>query len=391
MPRLIFLVILVLIACLQGFASEIYAPSLMSIGQHFKVDANTAQGSIAIYLLASSVFQLVYGPLSDHWGRKLCLAIGLIVFLIGCYAAVCAVSIKELNIARFIQGAGVAAPATLWRALFRDQFDGDDLVRYGGYLGTIMVVVIPIAPLLGGWLEIHYGWQSSFYALGLYAFLLLACIIFLLNSDVCKKNNNGLASTFEGLRRILANRSFCVYSCCSALVYAAFMGWFTAAPVIYIGRLGLDADHFGQIACITTAICMFMGSLSVAKLVGRFGALRMLRMGLLISSIFALCLLYVEFEGFVSVISLVAVAFLYFYGSGFVWPAAFGGAMKPFSEHAGLAGALYGTIQVFGGYCGAQMVAYLHDADLYGLGILMLVTPVSALVLSYTLKEQQSL
>ena len=167
-------------------------------------------------------------------------------------------------------------------------------------------------------------------------------------------------------------------------MYAGFMAWFTAAPVIYLQRLEIQPNTFGQIAFITTALCMLLGSVSVAKLVNRFGVSAMLCTGLRLSMLFSLLLFVLEFEQWVSVASLVVVVFFYFYGTGFVWPAAFGGAMKPFAKHAGIAGALYGTIQVFRGFVGAQIVAYLSESTLYPIATLMLFAPALSLMVLHS-------
>lgn len=382
-----FLFFLVLLACLQGFASEIYAPSLLSIAQSFSVDENAIQSSIAVYLLASALFQLVYGSLSDNYGRKKCLVIGLSIFLAGCFFAVHAENQLSLLAARFLQGAGAAATASLWRAVFRDHFEGDDLIRYGGYLGTMMVVVVPFAPLLGGWLEVNYDWQSTFYFLMVYAILLLALIPLFVGNSMHEPDRQSTPFS-TALKTLFANQYFTRYSLASFFTMTGFMAWFTAAPVIYLQRFELSPDEFGLIAFMTTAVCMLMGSVSVATLVGRFGGLMMMRMGLLISLLSGFAIVMSELEGWVSIPALIAMVFVYFYGSGFVWPAAFGGAMKSISEHTGLASAVYGTVQALGGYLGAQLIAYLPETTLFPLAALMILSPALALQMTARLSSK---
>ena len=140
--KYVFLFIILLVSCVTGIASDLYAPSMPSISQELDVSIDRVQWSMAIYMLGVSLFQFFYGSLSDIFGRKPILLLGLSVFFVGSLICFFSSDIEWVIFGRFIQGSGAAACAALWRAIFRDVFKSEELAKYGSYLSVIMVFVL---------------------------------------------------------------------------------------------------------------------------------------------------------------------------------------------------------------------------------------------------------
>jgi DHA1 family bicyclomycin/chloramphenicol resistance-like MFS transporter/DHA1 family 2-module integral membrane pump EmrD-like MFS transporter len=151
-----------LVAGLTAFSSDIYTPA------YFNVPIEHIQRSITFFMLAVSISQLIYGPLSDGVGRRKALIAGLVIMLIGSNICYFALNINILLVGRFVQGLGAGACACLWRSIFRDSFNSVQIAKYGSYLGIMVTLMITSTPTLGGYLSNSFGWKASFLAIIIY-------------------------------------------------------------------------------------------------------------------------------------------------------------------------------------------------------------------------------
>ena len=133
---------------------------------------------MVIYLLSWSP-PIVYGPLADKIGRKPPLIIGLALIALGSLLCAVSTNMPMLITARVIQGLGGGA-CVLWRSIFRDSFQGDELAKMGSYLGTLIIFIVPAAPLLGGIFQTTWGWRSSFIFMCIYGIASLFITLFVL-------------------------------------------------------------------------------------------------------------------------------------------------------------------------------------------------------------------
>src|SRR5579885_2667431 len=174
---LLFFVI-ILAVCLTQFASDIYAPSLPNIAESLNTDVDYAQWSMAIYMLGVALSILVYGPVSEGIGRKWPLVTGLWIMLAGTLVCWLAPNIDVLIWGRFVQGCGAGACAGLWRSIFRDVFTGEELAKVGSYFVIFITFIVPAAPAVGGALQQHFGWRSTFTFMLVYTAIALIAVIF---------------------------------------------------------------------------------------------------------------------------------------------------------------------------------------------------------------------
>lgn len=176
-PRLVFINVL-LIACLTGVATDIYAPSLAAIASVMHVPVGQAQFSLTIFMIGLALSQLIYGPISEGIGRRIPLIIGLLIFIGGSLVSILATRIEFLVFGRLVQGFGAGACSSLWRSIFRDVYRGDDLAKYGAWLSVIITIFVPAVPVLGGYFQHYIGWQASFGFLIFYSLMVLLLIVY---------------------------------------------------------------------------------------------------------------------------------------------------------------------------------------------------------------------
>lgn len=363
MSKSLLFIIILLISSLAGITSDIYAPSLPAISKSLNTSINLVQWSMAIYMLGLAISQVVYGPLSEGFGRRPILIIGLIILIVGSGICYFSQNINILIFGRFIQGCGAGACAALWRSVFRDVFSGEELAKYGSYLSVFMVLVVPAAPVIGGYLQVYFNWRASFLFLSIYTIitLLLTSILFKETSKHHHKNRLKISFILTTYGRLIKSRVFMGYSLCVFLTFGAFFSWFAVGPVLLIDILGYSPVAFGWMSMLTLCSAMVIGSIFNARLVEKFGLYIMLRFGWLLTFLSGAFMLLTHWIFGINAYVIVSSIAIFYMGSTFIFANTFAGAFAKCGKIAGFAGALYGTIQIAGGSALGSVVSYLPD------------------------------
>jgi len=365
------LVALTLICCLGQFGIDIVAPSLPAISHAFHVSIHLAQWSMVIYLLSWSLSPIIYGPLADKIGRKPPLLIGVILIMVGSALCASATNISMLMTARFIQGLGGGA-CVLWRSMFRDSFKGDELAKMGSYLGTLIIFIVPAAPLLGGLFQVTWGWRASFIFMCIYGIASFLTTIFILE-ETHDRTQHASLPVFKTFLEILKHPTFLCYVFTVCMTFGAFYAWFVVGPVLWIGQLNHSSISFGIITFIVSAIMMLLASITNGKLVSRLTRPVMLRTGWLIMIIAGtLLVIGSAFIGINAYTLFIPIAILYF-GATLIYPNVNASAFTPFGHIAGYATAVYALGQSFGGFAIGGLMAHLPDTNAIPLGISIIV------------------
>lgn len=362
-PKWILLLIVGLISCVGGMASDIYSPSIPAIATYFNTTIDVIQWSMVIYMIGLSLSQLFYGPFSHGFGRKPIILTGLFVVLLGSFLCYFASSVEMLLLGRFIQGCGAGGCAAMWRATFRDVFIGEELAKYGSYLSVCMVFVVPAAPVIGGILQKYVNWQASFAFLGAYALLAIMLVYTLFHETSKHHHRSQLKLAFIGNTywKLLTDKIFIGYTLCAFLTYGAFFSWFVAGPVLIIESLAYSPIAFGWISFSLIGASMAVGGFLNARLVQRFGLHAMLSSGWLMIFLAGLHMLFGYWLFGINIYALVIPVMMFYLGSTFIFANTFAGAFAHCGKVAGFAGALYGTIQVSGASVIGALAAYLPD------------------------------
>jgi len=361
----ILFLIIVIVGCLPGVSSDIYAPLLLIISQDLNTNLYYVQWSMAIFMLGLSVSQLIYGPLSEAFGRKFVLIIGLSISIMGSIMCIIAPSIKILIAGRFLQGIGLGACASMWRSIFRDQFEGVDMAKYASYLSVFMIIVVPAAPTLGGYLQEYFGWRSSFMFIFSYGCLALLSVFFFYKETNKHHHKSKLKLSFiiKTYKEVLSNRAFMGFSLCTFLSYGAFFSWYNTGPILLIKGSNLTPVEFGWFTFFAGGVSMAIASFLNAHFVKKLGISFMIRIGwsLMIGAGILLFSLY-----FMMGVKFIAIAIpfiLFYFGSTFIWPCCFSGAFQSLDKVAGYAGCIYGSMQIGGAALIGSLVSYLPNSN----------------------------
>lgn len=354
---------IILIGLFSQFASDIYAPSIPAIARDLETSIDNVQWTLSIYMFGVAAMQIFYGAISEVLGRKAPMILGVIIMFIGSIICMYATSINILLIGRLVQGIGVSACACLWRSVFRDSFSGNELAQYASYSTIVVMLVIPGAPLLGGFFQDYFGWQTTFMFIAAYSVFAIAILIFGMQetSKNHKKLNINIKVITKNYLILLKSPVFMGTISSVFLSFGALFSWFIIGPVLLIDRIGVTPSDFGIVSCICGIIGFGVGGLTNAKFVKIYGIPNMLRFGWALMLLGGALLSLGHFIFTLEFWSIVIPTAIFFYGSSFIWPNAFATAFAPFGHMAGYAGALYGTTQVGGGAVLASIFSYLPD------------------------------
>lgn len=370
-----FLFLLMVIACLSQFSSDVYAPALPSIAHDLNTPINYVQQSMAVYMLGIALVQLVYGVLSEAYGRRKPLILGLMIMLVGSVLCLFANSVFLLLLGRFIQGCGAGACNALWRSMFRDRFSGDQLAKYGSYLTILVSFFIPAAPVVGGYLEQFIGWRSIFVFITIYVLISVVIAIFMLQETHQDYHKDKLKVSFikENIVNLLRNKSFMGYTLCTFLVYGAFFTLYIVTPVLLIKHIGMSASEYGWSLLSVSLVATLISGLFNGKLVERVGASAMLRVAfiLILLSSFGMLIsgYYMSQQAFPIIINM----FIFQLGSMLVFPNIFSKAFHSVGHIAGYASGVYALIQIGGAAVIGTLASHLPDKTAIPLALLIMV------------------
>lgn len=365
--------ILLPMASLGQVASDLYLPSLPAIAVQLAAHINWVQWSVSIYMVGYAFSQLLYGPISDGIGRKKPLLVGLTLLLLGSIVCSTTTTITGLLIGRCLQGIGAGAGVTLSRAILRDAYSGADLATFASYLTLCGTVLMAGAPLLGGYMQHWLGWRANFIFLSIYAALILGVSLCKLPETNQQQDKSHLKPKqwATNIGTLFTHRAFIALSIIIFCTYAGLLAWLTSGPVLMQLRAGLTPVAFGW-----TGLAMgggyALGSLSNARVVKHLGVKKMLGVGLSLMATGAVLMLLLTTHQVVAWRVVMPMA-IFFAGSGFVFANSYALALSPFAKIAGVAGGVFGFIQIAGGAAASSLLAHMTEQTQLPLAVVLVV------------------
>lgn len=374
-PNIIIFLLLMFLGCSMHFAADIYAPSLPSVAKSLQSSINDAQYSMSIYMLGVALSVLFYGSMSEVYGRKKPMIIGITIMLLGTYICYNASDIESLILGRLIQGIGAGGPASLWRAIFRDCYSGDELAKYSSYAVLVVIFILPTAPVIGGFLDDYFSWRANFIFLGIYFALgVLGALTMLPETGRNhSKYNLNLTNILKQYIAVLKNRIFLGATLAIFFVYGAFFSIMVISPILLIERIGISASEFGLLIGLGGGFMVALAGIINGKIVNRFGAKNMLNFGVILALICSLFIILLYMVNGLEFYSIVIPILIMDFGIMFVFPNAFAVAMTPFDKNAGYAGALYSFLQILGGGILGTFLSNFPDDNQLILGLVTLL------------------
>ncbi|RTJ54668.1 multidrug effflux MFS transporter [Campylobacter jejuni] len=339
------IVILALMSSIAPLSTDMYLPALSHVEQSFQTNSFLTQLSIASFFIAFALGQLIYGPLSDIFGRKIPALVGIFFFIISSLFCVIIDDIYAFIALRFFEALGGCAGVVIARAIVNDLFE----IKEAAGIFALMMVFSSLAPMLsptfGGILLEYFSWHSIFATLFALGILLFLMILFGLKESAPHLKNKKFShhEAMKSYKFVLSDKRFLVYILCASFALAAMFAYITGSSFVFTQFFGLSEQKFALLFGANALGFVICANIN-ARLVLKYESEKILAKALMIMFISTVILLVnaffhpnfllFELSIFTSIVML-----------GFIAPNTTTLAMARFKEHSGTASAVLGTVQ----------------------------------------------
>lgn len=364
-------------------AMDMYLPSLPAVTQSLHAPAATVQLTLTACLAGMAFGQLVVGPMSDRWGRRRPLLVGLVVYVVATALCAFAPTVELLVAFRLAQGLAGAAGIVIARAVARDLYDGMAMARFFSTLMLISGVAPIVAPLIGGQILRVTDWRGVFVVLTGVGVLLTAVVWAKLPETLAPadRHDGGVGETLGSMRRLLTDRAFTGYMLTGGFAFASLFAYVAASPFVIQEIYGASPQTFSLLFGLNSIGLVIMGQVNGKVLVGRVRLDKALGLGLVVVVVAAVALLLMSLGTFgeVGLVPVAAALFVLMSAMGIALPNTQTLALMRTKHAAGSASALLGTTSFLIGAIASPLVGIAGEDTAVPMAVVQLVAALVAL------------
>lgn len=365
LSRVEFIALMAGLMALNALAIDIMLPALPYMGEALKVlNENDRSLVVTFYMVGFGITQIFFGPLSDRFGRRKPLLIGLVVYIIAAFAAIYAPTFGSLLALRLVQGMGAAGTRVIVTAVVRDCYSGRAMAEIMSLVFMVFMIMPIIAPGAGQIILLTGPWQYIFIFMGLLAMVISLWAVLRLPETLAVEDQRPLKFTVikDGFKAVFSNRLAIGYAMAGTFMFGQIIAFVNTSQQIYVGIYELGALF--PIAFSATAVLQAVASYMNARVVGKYGMRRIAHFALMVFLINNSILLVATLFG--SLNFWVFYAFLSVNMFVFSWIATNANSlsMEPLGKVAGTASGVFGTIQTVVGAGLAYLISQMFDGTL---------------------------
>jgi len=374
------LLMLVGVTALGPLALNIFLPSMPRMEAVFDTSYGVIQLTLSLYLAALACSQLVYGPLSDRFGRRPVLLSGLCLYVAGSLICLTAGSVGVLIAGRVVQAVGGCAGLVIGRAMVRDQYGRDESASKIATITMVMVLAPMVAPLLGGQLDVMAGWRAVF-GFVLVVGLLVAGVAFVFVRETIRVRQPfvspiGLVPVYA---RLLGSRAYRGYALQTMFTAATFYTFVGGAPYLMQTVMGLNPMGYA-VWFIGAAFCYMAGNFTSAKLAQAWGVDRLIALGTVILLLGAAAHVAVALADALTPLSFMVPMYVMSYANGLCIPTGTAASISVDPMRAGAASGLSGFLQMGFGALASFVVGHLLRDDQWPFVFMLVICSILATV-----------
>lgn len=243
---------------LPQFSETVYSPSLPSIAHDLMTTEAVAEYTLTIYLFAFAFGMLLWGKISDFYGRKASVFVGLSIYLLGCVGCYLAGSIEMLMFSRFVQAFGGSSGSVLGQAMFRDVYHGKALSRVYALMASALGVSPAVGPVVGGFISQHYGWSNNFLFLICAGVLVMVLVFFLLPETLAHTERRSF-SLYDITLRMINDRQVMASVLLVGIANGLMFSYYAEGSFYMINLLGLSPTYYGMTFILFASATVFGG------------------------------------------------------------------------------------------------------------------------------------
>lgn len=337
------IVVLAALLSLQPVTTDAYLPALPALTQALGGSMAAGQLTLSALLLAFGCSQLIWGPLSDRFGRRPILLSSIVLYTLAALAGALANSVEMLIVCRTIQGAAMGAVVMCGRAIVRDLYTPVAGARAMSKaltgLGVVACLCAPVGGLLTQWL----GWRAPLAGVGVYALACLMLVLLYMPETLRQPNPKALQprTLVSTWAMVLRHPTFLSYSLLTTASYGGLFTYLASSSFIFIDVLGVSRTHYGWVL-FTSGVFYFFGTFLCRALMARWGLARTVAIAGVLSITGGTLLALVAFMGWHHPVALLLPFYIFTLGHGIHQPCGQSGCVAPFPQAAGVASAFNG-------------------------------------------------
>ncbi|MEB3701992.1 Multidrug effflux MFS transporter [Candidatus Bealeia paramacronuclearis] len=371
--------ILILAIVVVEVATDIYIPTLSYLTQFFKTTEEAVNYSLSACLLGFSVAGPIFGPLSDSFGRKKLIILGLILFTLASFGCSSSQSIEGLIAWRFLQGMGTAGPAVLGWAILKDLYEGREAAHAMTTVGMAMTLSPAIAPLLGGYIAINFDWTWIFVIVGSVGAIsavssFVALPETLHHDDRLKFSIKGLFATYS---EILKTPGYILPNLIDALTYGCLWSYLSATTFFFVNRLGFTMIEYAYFDAVLL-IFYVIGSLYTRRLLKTTPIENALKKGIMLCILGSFALLFVSIFFSENAFIITAAMTVHSFGMALVFPNAATLALEATPDNLGSGSAMLSTLQCLTGGIMIIIGGYLYMTNIIWVSVMIVIASLLA-------------
>lgn len=387
--RFITILLLGLLTAIVPFTIDMYLPGFPDIARSLNTTVSKVALSLSSFFIGMGIGQLLYGPLLDRFGRKKPLYAGILIYCITCLGCAYTTSIENLILLRFLQAIGACSATICATAMVRDIFPIHENAKIFSFLILVLSASPMLAPSVGSWLTIEFGWRSIFFALTFLIVLIFFGVLFFLpeTKDADKNYSLHFSSVLRNYRLVLGESYFTVYAVTGGIAFAGLFAHISSSPGVFMDHYALSQKQYGLLFA-ALASGLITASQVNTILLKHYKSELLIERSLVLQFFFSIILLIISLLNVDSFWVTTGLLFLYLSSIGLVMPNASALAMKPFEKNAGSASALLGFFQMGLGSLATVFVGVFDIKTVFPLALAILVCSLLGWILITVAKKR---
>jgi len=359
------ILILASLSAISPLSIDMYLPAFPSIANDLHTSIPNVEFSLSLFFFGIAMGQLFGGPISDAYGRKPLISIGLILFGISSFALIFTHDITLFWILRAIQSFGGGIATVNVSASVRDRYEGKESARVFSLIAMIMLTAPLMAPTLGALFLKLFAWRSIFVFLCVYAFIILTVYFFFFPKSV---QTNTKVTPFQNYKRVLSHKTAMVLIVSQILCSSGMYTFITSSSFIYMEHFHIGATLFSFFFASNVILLMVTGKLNV-HLVKRIEPFYLLRFGMILQALLGFLLFMFRDQSIGVIFPLIM---LYIGSLGFIFSNSVSLTLEFFPNISASANAIIGVLQYSVGALMGFVASFLHDGTLFPvMGVMM--------------------
>jgi DHA1 family bicyclomycin/chloramphenicol resistance-like MFS transporter len=354
-----------------SISTDLYLPAMPAMQTALHAGHGAVEMTISGYLVGFSLGQLLWGPIGDRYGRRLPIAVGLVLFIIGSAGCATSDTVTAMVAWRALQAVGACASVVLARAIVRDLYQGARAAQMMSTLITVMAIAPLVGPSAGGLILHAFSWRAIFWTLvALGALALAALHAFPETLPAERRAQEPLQRVLSRYAALLRHPRLLAYSAIGAFFYAGVYAYIAATPFAYIEVYHVSPQHYGLLFAIGIAGIMIANQFN-ARWVARWGSDRLVVAGTAVAAVSGLWAAIDARTGWGGLTGLAVPLFVFVSANGLIVANSITGALETLPRFGGSISALVGAIQYGSGILGSALVGAWSDGTAWPLGAVM--------------------